>query len=61
MITRSSGPWFLRELPLFLITAVATHLVMSFAQTLMHCEFAHHPLGGLLFRALRSLDYEAVG
>ena len=26
---------FLPEVPLFLVTAVATHLVMSFAQTLM--------------------------
>ena len=26
----------LPELPLILMTAVATHLVMSFAQTLMH-------------------------
>jgi hypothetical protein len=26
----------LPELPLFLMTAVATHLIMSFAQTLMH-------------------------
>jgi sterol desaturase/sphingolipid hydroxylase (fatty acid hydroxylase superfamily) len=45
-----SVPWFLRELPLFLITAIVTHLVMSFAQTLMHCKLAHHPIGGLLFR-----------
>jgi hypothetical protein len=27
---------FLPELPLFFMTAVATHLVTSFAQTLMH-------------------------
>ena len=33
------------ELPLFLLTAVATHLVMSFAQTLMHYKLGHHPLG----------------
>ena len=40
----------LPELPLFLITAVATHLVMSFAQTLMHYKLGHHPMGGNLFR-----------
>ena len=40
----------LRELPLFLITAVATHLVMSFAQTLMHYKLGHHPMGGRFFR-----------
>jgi hypothetical protein len=38
------------ELPLFLMTAVATHLVMSFAQTLMHYKLGHHPIGGKLFR-----------
>ena len=35
----------LPELPLFLVTAVATHLVMSFAQTLMHYKLGHHPIG----------------
>src|SRR6266511_1322538 len=40
----------LPELPLFLITAVATHLVMSFAQTLMHYKLGHHPMGGKFFR-----------
>ena len=37
---------FLPELPLFLLTAVATHLVMSFAQTVMHYKLGHHPMGG---------------
>jgi hypothetical protein len=41
---------FLPELSLFLITAVATHLVMSFAQTLMHYKLGHHPMGGKFFR-----------
>ena len=36
----------LPELPLILMTAVATHLVMSFAQTLMHYKLGHHPMGG---------------
>jgi hypothetical protein len=40
----------LPELPLFLVTAVATHLVMSFAQTLMHCKLGHRPIGGKFFR-----------
>jgi sterol desaturase/sphingolipid hydroxylase (fatty acid hydroxylase superfamily) len=38
------------ELLLFLITAVATHFFMSFAQTLMHCTLGHHPIGGKFFR-----------
>ena len=42
--------WFPSELPLFLITAVATHLVMSFAQTLMHYKLGHQPTGGKFFR-----------
>src|SRR5260370_13186248 len=40
----------LPELPLFLMTAVATHLVMSFAQTLMHYKLGHHSMGGKFFR-----------
>jgi sterol desaturase/sphingolipid hydroxylase (fatty acid hydroxylase superfamily) len=38
------------ELPLYLMTAVATHLVMSFGQTLMHYKLGHHPIGGKFFR-----------
>jgi hypothetical protein len=44
---------FLPELPLILMTAVATHLVMSFAQTLMHYKLGHHPMGGKFFRNQR--------
>ena len=40
----------LPELPLFLMTALATHLVMSFAQTLMHYKLGHHPIGGKFLR-----------
>src|SRR6516225_3689292 len=40
----------LPELPLILMTAVATHLVMSFGQTLMHYKLGHHPIGGKFFR-----------
>jgi hypothetical protein len=32
------------------MTAVTTHLVMSFGQTLLHYKVAHHPIGGKLFR-----------
>jgi sterol desaturase/sphingolipid hydroxylase (fatty acid hydroxylase superfamily) len=40
----------LSELLFFLMTAVATHLVMSFAQTLMHYKLGHHSMGGKFFR-----------
>ena len=40
----------LPEIPLFLVTALATHLVMSFAQTLMHYKLGHHQMGGKFFR-----------
>ena len=43
--------WLLPELPLFLATAVATHLVMSFAQTLMHYKLGHCPIGGRVWTA----------
>ena len=43
-------PRLLPELALLLVTAVATHLVMSFAQTLMHYKLGHHPMGGKFFR-----------
>lgn len=39
----------LSRLPLYLMTAVATHFVVSFAQTLMHYKLGHHPMGGKLF------------
>jgi sterol desaturase/sphingolipid hydroxylase (fatty acid hydroxylase superfamily) len=38
------------ELPLFLATAIITHLVVSFGQTLMHSRLGHRPLGGKLYR-----------
>jgi sterol desaturase/sphingolipid hydroxylase (fatty acid hydroxylase superfamily) len=37
-------------LALYVMTAVVTHLVVSFGQTLMHYKFAHHAMGGKLFR-----------
>src|SRR5712692_7409207 len=33
----------------FLMIAIATHLVMSFGQTLMHYKLGHHPIGGKFF------------
>ncbi|MFL6353839.1 MAG: hypothetical protein ACJ74Z_18595 [Bryobacteraceae bacterium] len=38
------------ELPLLLLTAVVTHLLISFSQTLMHYGLGHRRLGGILFR-----------
>ena len=38
------------KLSLFFATAVATHLVMSFGQTLIHYKVAHHPMGGKIYR-----------
>jgi sterol desaturase/sphingolipid hydroxylase (fatty acid hydroxylase superfamily) len=35
---------------LILATVLATHLTISFAQTLMHSKLGHHRLGGRLFR-----------
>jgi hypothetical protein len=40
----------LPDLPLFVLIAVATHLAMAFAQTLMHYKLGHQPTGGMFFR-----------
>jgi hypothetical protein len=37
-------------LSLCLLVAVATHLVMSLGQTLIHYRVAHRPIGGKIFR-----------
>ena len=37
------------QLPLYVITAVVTHLVVSFAQTLLHYKLGHHPRGRKFF------------
>jgi sterol desaturase/sphingolipid hydroxylase (fatty acid hydroxylase superfamily) len=42
--------WSLTELPLFVLTAVCAHLVMSGGQTLFHYGLGHRRLGGVLFR-----------
>jgi hypothetical protein len=38
------------KLSLFLVTAIATHLVMSFGQTLIHYKVSHRRIGGMFFR-----------
>jgi hypothetical protein len=42
--------WSVSELPLLVLTAIGTHLVVSGSQTLFHCGLGHHPLGGVSFR-----------
>jgi hypothetical protein len=49
VMLQTASPLILK-LSLFLITAVVTHLVMSFGQTLIHYKVAHHPMGGKIFR-----------
>jgi Fatty acid hydroxylase len=44
------GSRLLPEISLIIVTAAATHLVMSFSQTLMHYKLGHHPIGGKFFR-----------
>ena len=40
----------LAALPLIFLTMLATHVVMSLFQTVMHQRLGHHRLGGRLFR-----------
>ena len=40
----------LLELPLLLVTAFVTHLLISFGQTFLHYRLAHNSLGRKLFR-----------
>lgn len=47
---QQSAMRLLLMLPLFVMTAVVTHLVISFAQTVMHYKLAHHRIGGKFFR-----------
>ena len=42
--------WLLPTVLLYFVIAVATHLVVSLAQTLMHYKLGHHAIGGKLFR-----------
>jgi sterol desaturase/sphingolipid hydroxylase (fatty acid hydroxylase superfamily) len=42
--------WSLIEIPLFALVIVATHLVVSGGQTIMHYWLGHRRIGGPLFR-----------
>jgi sterol desaturase/sphingolipid hydroxylase (fatty acid hydroxylase superfamily) len=42
--------WFLTQLPLFVLAAICTHLVVSSSQTLFHYGLGHHRIGGIFFR-----------
>jgi sterol desaturase/sphingolipid hydroxylase (fatty acid hydroxylase superfamily) len=42
--------WFLSGFPLFVLTAIGTHLVMSSSQTLFHYGLGHHRIGGTFYR-----------
>jgi sterol desaturase/sphingolipid hydroxylase (fatty acid hydroxylase superfamily) len=42
--------WSVIEIPLFTLAIVATHLVVSGGQTVMHLWLGHRRIGGALFR-----------
>jgi sterol desaturase/sphingolipid hydroxylase (fatty acid hydroxylase superfamily) len=42
--------WFTSALPLYVLTAVCTHLVISSGQTLFHYALGHHRIGGIFYR-----------
>ena len=42
--------WFLSALPLMVLTAIGTHLVVSSSQTLFHYGLGHHRIGGIFYR-----------
>ena len=42
--------WLLLQLPLFALTAIGTHLVMSCSQTLLHYGLGHRRIGGAFCR-----------
>ena len=42
--------WLLVEVPLFVLTVICTHLVISCSQILLHYQLGHRRLGGTLFR-----------
>jgi len=44
------GRWFMSALPLYVLTAVCTHLVISSGQTLFHYGLGHHRIGGIFYR-----------
>jgi len=42
--------WFMLAVPLYVLTAVCTHLVVSSGQTLFHYGLGHHRIGGIFYR-----------
>ena len=42
--------WFLSGIPLLVLAATCTHLIVSCSQTLMHRWLGHRRLGGIFFR-----------
>jgi sterol desaturase/sphingolipid hydroxylase (fatty acid hydroxylase superfamily) len=42
--------WFLSVLPLYVLTAICSHLVVSGGQTLFHYGLGHHRIGGVFYR-----------
>jgi sterol desaturase/sphingolipid hydroxylase (fatty acid hydroxylase superfamily) len=50
--------WLAEHSSKLLLTAVATHLLMSFSQTVMHYRLGHRRLGGIFFR--NHLDFHHV-
>jgi sterol desaturase/sphingolipid hydroxylase (fatty acid hydroxylase superfamily) len=46
------------QLALLLLTAIVTHLLMSFSQTVMHYRLGHRRLGGIFFR--NHIDFHHV-
>jgi sterol desaturase/sphingolipid hydroxylase (fatty acid hydroxylase superfamily) len=42
--------WFMSALPLYILTAICTHLIVSSGQTLFHYGLGHHRIGGIFYR-----------
>ena len=42
--------WLLSGLPLMVLAAIGTHLLVSISQTLFHCGLGHHRIGGIFYR-----------
>jgi len=42
--------WFMSAFPLYVLTAIGAHLVVSSGQTLFHYGLGHHRIGGIFYR-----------
>src|SRR6476646_4652540 len=42
--------WFLSVLPLYVVSAFCSHLLVSSGQTLFHYGLGHHRIGGIFYR-----------